>query len=366
MSPLYIGIIIAGVGLVLAAGGFYTRRKAGRILSAPLRKTGEAAGANGITSCEGVVRTGQPLTAPCTNTPCVYYRLKIEKKVKEKKGGQTTTSWKKVMDQHYGSVFALDDGSGPVAVHAQDELDGDLEQSFSGAPPGGPGLGALTNFVPNTVRSASGEEVLEYRAIEKLIRVDARLFALGSAQAGQLTKPGTGKLMVSTRGRDAIVGSTKRLAMILLAAGGLATAGGATVAVLRPGEARACGALKDGQKECRVRSNTIVELERPQADGSKKLDKVRKEVLAWHVTKPIKFELSARDPKKGRANPSIQVENSVGLPMNIDFGLAIGAGAFSTKTKTMTLIPGDYSIYVWSSKDGPSDLLLQITELADK
>ncbi len=364
MSPLYIGIIIAGVGLLLALGGVITRKKASRILAAPLMKTGDAARANGPASVEGAVRAQQALVAPCSSTPCVYYQLKIEKKVKTHQGGQVKTQWKKVIDQHFGSVFGIDDGTGMVPVHAQELVDGDLEQSFSGAPPGGPGLGVLASLVPNTP-AKPGEEILEYRVTEKVIRTDAKLFALGSAQAGQLTKTGTGKLMVSTRGRDALVGSTKTKAMALLVFGGLATAAGATVAVVRPGEARPCGELVDMVSACAISSNVVTE-DRLQPDGTKKKETFRRDILKWQVTKEGKFELGAIDPKKGNALPTIQVENAIGLPMNIDLGWGLGAGAFSTKTTTAKLQPGTYTVYVFSNEKGPSTLNLDIHAAPEK
>ena len=365
MSPLYIGLIIAGVGVLLALGGLLARRTAGKILSTPLARTGDAARANGITSCEGAVRAQHTLTAPCTGAPCVYYRLTIEKKVKEKRGNQTTTRWKKIHDQHQGSVFALDDGSGPITIDAREEVDGDLEKTFSGPPPGGPGLGGLAALVASSARPGLGEEVLEYRATEHVVRADAKLFALGAAQAGHLTRPGSGKLTLSTRGRDATVGSAKRKALALFVAGGLAAVGGATVAVLRPGEARACGDLVDVQSECAVTSD-VVEADRLQPDGTNKHERFRRSVLTWKVTKAGKYELAARDPKKRRALPTIQVENSIGMPMNIDLGIGLGAGAYATTTKTTTLSPGTYSVFVFSLEQGPEKLLLEIREAATK
>ena len=77
------------------------------------------------------------------------------------------------------------------------------------------------------------------------------------------------------------------------------------------------------------------------------------------------YELAAHAPTKAKANPVIQVENAIGFPMNIDFGLAIGAGTYSTKTRTAKLTPGNYKIYVFSLPDGPGKLVLQISEAAE-
>ncbi|MEO8698459.1 MAG: GIDE domain-containing protein [Kofleriaceae bacterium] len=344
------------MGLVVALGGVIVRRRAGKISAAPLVKTGDLAKVSGAASCEGTVRAQQELAAPCTNTACVYFKLTIEKQVKERRGSQSQTRWKKLADHHQGSVFALDDGSGQIFVQATDDIDGELEQTFKGSPPG-TGLGAFAAFVPNLPTNPN-EEILGYRITESVIRNGAKVYVLGAATGGQL-KPGATKLTVSTRGRDAMVGSANRKALLLMIFGGLATVGGATVAVVRPGEARACGTLKDTQTECAV-SSSVVDEDRRQPDGSKKREKFRREILSWEVTKAGKYELAARDPKQGFAVPTLQVENSIGLPMNIDLGLALGAGRYSTVTKTAQLAPGTYKIYVFSHVDGPSRLLLEI------
>ena len=161
MSPLLIGIIIAGVGLVLALGGFVIRSKAGRILAVPLGKTADIPRANGPFSAQGAVRAQQPLQAPCSGTPCVVFELVIEAKVKEKRGGNTSTSWKKVATYRQGSMFGLDDGSGAGFVRGTDELEGDLEQTFKGPPPGGAGLGSLAGYVQQHPNFGPGAEIQE-------------------------------------------------------------------------------------------------------------------------------------------------------------------------------------------------------------
>jgi hypothetical protein len=356
MSPLLIGIIIAGVGVVLAVGGFVIRSRAGRILAVPLGKTADIPRAAGPFSAQGAVRAQQPLAAPCSSTPCVLFELVIEAKVKEKRGGSTQTSWKKVATHRQGSVFTLDDGSGAGSIRGTDEVEGDLEQTFKGAPPGGGGLGSLAGYVTQHPSFGPGAEIQEYRVTERVIRADGTLYTLGTAANGQLGGGGGKKLLVSTRGRDATVGSARMRSLVMFIVGGLAVAGGATVAILRPGEARACGALVDGQKECKITSRDTIEVD----DFDGKTTKRRRAEVAWEVTKPGAYELTARDPKKGKALPVIQVEDEIGFPMNIDIGIGIGAGAYSTKTKTRKLEPGKYKIYVFSEEAGPSSLVIAI------
>jgi hypothetical protein len=358
MSPLLIGIIVAGVGALLAVGGLVIRNRAGRILAVPLGRTADIPRASGPFSAQGAVRAQQPLAAPCSNTPCVLFELVIEAKVKEKRGGNTQTSWKKVATHRQGSMFALDDGSGAGFVRGTDDLEGDLEQTYKGAPPGGGGLGSLAGYVAQHPSFGPGAEIQEYRVTERVIRADGKLYALGFATNGQIGG-GAKKLLVSTRGRDAMVGSAKTRSLVMFVFGGLAVAGGATVMILRPGEARACGALVDGQKECKIASGGTVELD----DHAGKKIKRRRAEVAWEVTKPGAYELTARDPKKGKALPVIQVEDEIGFPMNIDLGLGVGAGAYSTRTKTKQLKPGKYKIYVFSEEDGPGSLVIGISPL---
>ena len=356
MQPLYIGIIIGSVGLLFLVIGLVLRRKAARILTTPLFKTGDAARANGAASAEGTVVVQQPLAAAITATPCAYFTLRIEKKVKEKRGGQVTTKWVKLIDQPFGSTFALDDGSGAVYVHAIDPVDGDLEQTFAGPPPGGQ-LGALGDLVAN-VPSQPGEEILEYKVTERVIRSGGRLFVAGLAQNGQIAKQGNAKLLVSTRGRDALVGSTKRSAMLMSIVGGLALAGGATVAVVQPGVRAPCGTLTDGFAECALDSK-VTSAMRMQAGGPDKMETFRRVESPWTVTKAGKYELTARDPRKGKALPTIQVFNEIGLPMNLDLGLGIGAGAYSTATTTKKLLPGTYTVVLFSTQDANERLYIE-------
>lgn len=355
MSPLLIGIIIAGVGLVLALGGVVIRSRAGRILAVPLGKTAGIPQANGPYSAQGAVRPQQQMAAPCSGTPCVVFELVIEAKVKEKRGGNTSTSWKKVATHRQGSAFALDDGSGAGFVRGTDDLEGDLEQTFKGPPPGGAGLGSLAGFVQQHPNFGPGAEIQEYRVTERVIRAAGNLYALGVASGGQLGGGGK-KLLVSTRGRDAMVGSAKTKSLVMFIAGGLAVAGGATVAILRPGEARACGTLKDKVAECRLDAKDLIDVE----DMNGKKYKRRRAEIAWQVTQPGAYELTARDPKKKAALPTIQVENELGLPMNIDIGIGIGAGSYSTKTKTRKLEAGTYKIFVFSEESGPSSLVIGV------
>jgi hypothetical protein len=357
---LYIGIGMLVLGVLGAVLGLIFRGQARRILAAPFRMTGEVAReANGMASCQGAVRAVQPLAAPCSNRPCVHYHLKVEAKVKESQAGQTRVSWKTIADQHVGSSFYLDDGSGGVAVHTQERLEADLETAYAGPPPGGAGLGALAAILQPT--SVGRGEIMGYKVTERIIGVDAPLFAMGQASGGHLTPPANGKLVVSTRGRDGLVGAKKRVAVIAMSVGALLAAGAIPIMILRPGEAKACGPMQDEVAACAIESREVT-IDETQPDGSTKKVTLQQSVHEWNVTKGGSYELSAwQDSKKGKTFPRVQVEDAIGFPVNIGINWGLGSdSATSTSTSTKTLSPGKYKIYVWSDKGGPSRLLFKI------
>jgi E3 ubiquitin ligase len=358
MSMLVLGIILLGVGALVVVAGLVVRAKGKRILAAPLHKTGDGGKFSGPASFEGQVRAHQPLAAPCSNQPCVYFNLKVEKKVKATRVGssgvQQSVSWKTISDTHQGSVFQLDDGSGPVTVDGQQQMDAELTQVYSGQPP----AHLAINAAP-----AGNEQILEIRATERIIGIDGKLFALGELQQGYLGKPATKKMIASTRGRDALVGKTRKIALAVTLFGSLVAAAGVPVIILKPGEAPACGDVKDVQSECYVTTSPV---EKEDGINHKKY-KVQEHIVHWTVTKSGKYQLESRqDPRSSaRSNPVLQVENGIGMPMNIGFNIGIGAGnsSTSTKTKTATLIPGEYKIYVWGDEKGAEKFLIKISEL---
>jgi hypothetical protein len=350
---LTLGIALVGFAVLVLIAALVVRHKGQKILAAPVRKTGEAAGAQGPVSFEGAVRANDPLRAPCSGQPCVYYEIQVEKKVKTKHGAQTTVSWKTASKQHFGSTFWLDDGSGAVPVQAHEQADADLQKTYSGALP--PGFGQP--------QPAHGEEIQDTRITEKIVPANGKLFALGAMANGQLVA-GKGKLILSTRGREALLGSTKKLFAGLTAFATVVAAVGALVAIVRPGEARPCGELRDGQKGCVVETymSTTDDM---QADGTMKKVPIREQKLQWQVTKEGRYQLEAKrlPREKGWLNPVIQVEDKWGLPMNIGMNLKLGEAANDYKTKTKNLKPGTYTVYVWSNDKGPDKLVFGIDPL---
>jgi hypothetical protein len=354
MPMLTLGIALVVFAVLVLVAALVVRNKSQKILSAPVRKTGEAAGIQGPVSFEGTVLANDPLHGPCSGQPCVYYEVVVEKKVKTKSGANTSVSWKTASKQHFGSTFWIDDGSGPVPVHAHEAADADLTKVYSGALPHA--------FQPP--QAMRGEEIVDTRVTEKIVPANGTLFALGAMASGHLA-PGNGKLILSTRGRDALLGSTKKRFVGLSAFATAVAAIGAIVMIVRPGEARPCGALKDGQRMCVVKTE-MATTDEMQADGSMKKVPIRHQVMTWEVTKEGTWQVEAkRQPRdKGRLAPSIAVTDKWGLPMALDLKIMISDTAASdNKIKTKNLKPGTYEIDLWSNANGPQEMLLGIEPL---
>ena len=81
----YLGFLLLGLGVIGLVFGVLQQLKKKKILAAPFKKTGEIAAnpqagdAKGNISTEGTVRVQQPLVAPCSGKPCVYYEIKVER-----------------------------------------------------------------------------------------------------------------------------------------------------------------------------------------------------------------------------------------------------------------------------------------------
>ena len=339
---LVAGIVISVIGLLVVLGGLLQKNKAKKILAAPFKKTGEVAAnpqvadAKGMISCEGAIQTQQPVMAPCSNSPCVYYELKVEKQVEESKmtdrGMQTSRHWKTVSEQKQGSYFQLNDGSGPIGVDCREGLDADLKQSYSGAPPGGQGLGILANLLTGAIFNAS-ERIIQYRATERILPVEGNLFVMGQLKAGQITKPEgmMGKLIVSPKGRDGLVGAVNRMALILWIVGGLVVVGGIPVMFMKDAAGNECA--KDFKGEVKECSGKM------QGGG-------KQEVFSWTVDKPGVYEVVLKQPADASTSawPIIQVENEAGFPMNVGLPF-IGGGSDEASTK-ISASKGKYKIYL--------------------
>jgi E3 Ubiquitin ligase len=332
----YLLLVLSLVGIVIAILQMMKGKKIG---SAPFHKTGEIrqnpqiGGATGLVSSEGQIQAQQPLMAPCSNKPCVYFHVKIEREVEKstltEDGTKTTKSWETVSEQKRGASFFIDDGSGPVGVMITDSVDANLEQTFSGTPPGGAGL-------MNLLGSAlSGMH--RHRAIEHIIPASGLLFVMGKMAGGQITKTDgmLGKLVASTKGRQGLLGATKRN-MIL----------GIVAAVLCLGAGVPLSILGDAPKSDACPSDISDALPAP-CKGH--IDSDEGTTWTWHVTKPGTYDLYVQQPNvKLPIWPKMTVTSASGDVVGTDTGVGKGADAHVSAT----FGSGTYKINVHDMQPG--------------
>jgi hypothetical protein len=118
-DPLEIAFVIAflaGAALWLGWRAFKSLHHARTIVDLPTAKARSAP--QGYVELEGVGRLmdGQPIVAPLSGLPCVWYRYRIEERVTSHSGGRARQHWVTVEHGTSDEIFWLEDDTGRVAV----------------------------------------------------------------------------------------------------------------------------------------------------------------------------------------------------------------------------------------------------------
>lgn len=196
----------------------------------------------------GTVRCAAPLTAPMSDTPCVYYRATVTAQIEERRSetdsdGHRTTRWERddrvVSDDERCTTFELCAADGAVAVSGEGaKFDRPVQtverfEPHHGGASGAISIGGLT--------FGADQRILGYRHVEHVLPLGAQVFVHGSADdaLGRLTfRPDAGgSLLVSTRSEEQLVAGAKqaaawqRIGAVCGAVGGVAL----TVAALAGG-----------------------------------------------------------------------------------------------------------------------------------
>lgn len=257
----YFGFFLIFVALVALIIGILQQMKAKKILAAPFKKTGEiaqnpqVADAKGTISCEGAIVTQQPVMAPCSGKPCIYYEIELirhwEKTVQTENGLKTEKGTTSISTNKVGSQVYLNDGSGPVGADFRQDVDCDMEKSFEqmqNVAWGDVMFGQYRTHVPH---DGGDNRTVGVKAVEKIIPAQGNIFVMGKLVAGVVTKTDglLGKLIASTKGREKLLGATKRNAIIGFVAGGLSLAGGIPMSIFGDPPHDSCAGMKDGWAE---------------------------------------------------------------------------------------------------------------------
>jgi len=257
----YVGFFLIVVAALAIVAAVLNQMKAKKILAAPFKKTGEiarnpqVADAKGTVSCEGAMAVQQPLVAPCSGKPCVYYEIELvrhwEKTVNTENGLKTEKGTTSISTNKVGSQFHLDDGSGPVGVDARESVDCELDKSFEQMQSVGWGDVVFGQYRTHVPAHGGEERTVGVKCVEKIVPAQGSLFVLGKLAAGAITKTDglLGKLMASTKGREKLLGATKRNALIGFVAGGLSFAGGVPMAIFGDPPHDSCANMKDAWVE---------------------------------------------------------------------------------------------------------------------
>jgi hypothetical protein len=227
-----IASILSVIGLVVMLFGFLQRSKATRITSAPFVKTGDAAskgdsvaGPKGAIAVEGDVKCAQPLTAPCSGTPCLYYELQVVGTWKE---GDSQKSHDYV-EEKKAAEFSLDDGSGPLKIMA--EGGGDFEpfektfdetkkEGFFADLKAAVGKGEPIMFGKYAFANPPMSKADKFNCLEKTLKVQKRFFVLGKLEKGAVVTPSWRSLIIDYRSRDVLLAAALKTAKMCLIGGG--------------------------------------------------------------------------------------------------------------------------------------------------
>jgi hypothetical protein len=325
------------LGWFLAAGGlagivFALRMmmKSKKMQTVPFKTPSEiaqggaqAADAKGMISTEGNAEAGpQPLTAPMSGQPCLAYEIKIErrweKQIQTEKGFEKKTGTDKVLTQYQGSQFRITDGSGAVDVDASKEPDAAFEQAHTSTIKVGmvvPGTLQFGQMQVNTpVILPDAGRTSAFVGTEKILK-PGNLYALGQLQNGILSTPKgalTGRLTLSSKGRSALLASTRRNMILGYAIGGVLAIGGTTLGIFgpKPTGGSGCGDFS-GAVACAGKIH--------EADGVN---------LKWTVPKDGNFKLTVKQPKvKFPIDATLTVFDAAGKQIAYNDGGSPGADA---------------------------------------
>lgn len=336
-----LGIILVVVAAVAAVVGFIQLRAANKVLAAPFHKTGEVAAQPSLAtpqgiSFEGTVQPLEPLMAPASQRPCLYFEVEVERLWRKWEHTENGTTEKKgstsVRKDRGGCVFAVNDGSGAVHVDTRAGVkteSGDVVQSFEqvlNMAYGDAAVGHYTFNVPQPTNS--DEQTYGVRVVERLVEPQGQVFVVGKHDGQAVSSP-EGTLRVSRKGRDELVGSKKKFAMVGFVAAGLCTLIGLPLAIfsgpIAVGGGNSCAALFEkngvGVAECKGSVSSSV--------GNS---------YTWNVTKEGYYVVTVTPPAgvKYPIRPTISLVGPTGEKLDSE-----DSGTFDARLK-----PGTYKITV--------------------
>ncbi len=233
-----LGIIIAFISVIVLVFGLLQRTKAKRVADAPFVSTldassrgKEVAAPNGAISAQGQVRCDQPVIAPMSGTPSLWYKIKVTASWTE--GKETKT--RELETQQAAASFSINDGTGEVWIDAR--KGGDFQPTLTRSETKGTGLiGGLTGqelmFGNHRITPGVMNIGTKYTVREECLPVENRLYVCGVVGDRSISAPGWRNLLISNKTREELFASATKNAKMMLMGGAGAFAVGTALTIV--------------------------------------------------------------------------------------------------------------------------------------
>jgi hypothetical protein len=351
-----LGWFLAFVGFVGLVVGLLQMFKGKKLNSVPFRAPSQiaqlgpqAADAKGLVSTEGTVSQQGLLTAPMSGRPCLAFEITVERKYETTERTENGTETKKgssnLFSDYKGGIFALQDGQGTVLVDATTKPDASFEKAHSSGVNVGilgiiPGTLQFGNFQMSTPLIVGEGRTTGFEGVEKIVPPSPNLYALGALAMGPqgpvVHTPkgiGTGKLILSSKGRASLVKSTKRNMMIGYVMGGVFFVGGTALGIFGPAPEMSASS----SSSCSSTLTTDV----VACDG--RMYEREGYDMKWTVATAGEYTLTVSQPKvKYPIDPSLTIKDATGKEVAHAAGFSKGAEA----KVTQKFEPGTYTVNV--------------------
>lgn len=352
-----LGWFLSFVGFVGLIIGLLQMLKGKKLNSVPFRAPSQiaqlgpgAADAKGMVSTEGTVSQQGLLTAPMSGKPCLAFEITVERKYETTERTENGTETKKgsssIFSDYKGGVFALQDAQGTVLVDATTKPDASFEKAHSSGVNVGmlgliPGTLQFGNFQMNTPLLTGEGRTTGFEGIETIVPPSPNLYALGALAMGPqgpvVHTPkgiGTGKLILSSKGRASLVKSTKRNMILGYAIGGAMFVGGTALGIFGPAPDMSASTSASSCSSTLASDVVACDGRMYDRDGYD---------MKWTIATAGEYTLTVSQPNvKYPIDPSLTVKDGAGKDLAHDAGIAKGAEA---KVK-LKLEPGTYAINV--------------------
>jgi hypothetical protein len=303
-----------------------------------------------MVSTEGTVSPQGLLTAPMSGKPCLAFEITVERKYETTERTENGTETKKgstsIFSDYKGGVFALQDGAGTVLVDATTKPDASFEKAHTSGVNVGilgiiPGTLQFGNFQMSTPLITGEGRTTGFEGTEKIVEPSGNLYALGALAMGPqgpiMHTPkgiGTGKLILSSKGRASLVKSTKRNMILGYAMGGVMFVGGTLMGIFGPAPDMSASSDSSACSSTLTADAINCDGRMYERDGYD---------MKWTVPTAGEYTLTVTQPKvKYPIDPSLTVTDATGKELAHDIGISKGAEA----KVTMKFEPGTYTLNV--------------------